>query len=71
MKLKVTSKKEGFHRAGRAWSEAPTIVESSEFTKEQLKALRNDSMLVVDEVTDRVAVEVKKEALAEAKKADA
>ena len=55
MKLKVASKKEGFRRAGRNWSEAATVVDSSEFTKDQVKVLRDEPMLIVDEVTNKEA----------------
>ena len=49
MKIKVKSKVEGFRRAGRAWSTDEIIVESDEFTKEQIKVLKNDPDLVVVE----------------------
>lgn len=44
-KIIVTSKQEGFRRAGRAWSKAPTQVSTAEFSAEQLAALRDEPML--------------------------
>lgn len=47
--LTITSKREGFRRAGRAWSVAPTRVDAAEFTPEQLNALVLEPMLTVTE----------------------
>lgn len=49
MKIRITSKREGFRRAGRAWPEAATDVDAKDFSKEQLAALREEPMLVVVE----------------------
>lgn len=48
--LRVAAKTEGFRRAGRAWSLAPTDVVASQFTPEQLAALRAEPMLVVADI---------------------
>lgn len=45
--LKVTSSQDGFRRAGRAWSTTPTVIALSEFTEEQLAALKDEPMLSV------------------------
>ena len=47
--LTVTAKREGFRRAGRAWSTTPQTVPIAELTEEQLDALRADPNLVVVE----------------------
>jgi hypothetical protein len=52
MKLSITSKREGFRRAGRAWSEAPTVVDSKDFTKAQLAAIDAEPMLQMIETTE-------------------
>ncbi len=49
MKITIISKREGFRRAGRPWSEAPTTVDVSDFTEEQLKALASEAMLIVSD----------------------
>ena len=46
--LKVTSKQEGFRRAGRAWSTKPTAIALSELSQEQAEQLLAEPMLVVD-----------------------
>ena len=43
----VTSRREGFHRAGRAWGTAPETVAVADFTPEQMAALEADPMLAV------------------------
>lgn len=45
--LIVSSKVEGFRRAGRAWSKAKDTVSIDEFTTEQVEALLGESMLDV------------------------
>lgn len=47
--LIITSAREGFRRAGRAWSVAPTRIAAAEFTPEQLNALVLEPMLTVTE----------------------
>ena len=45
--LTVTAQREGFRRAGRAWSTKPVTVPLQEFDEDQVDALRNDPNLVV------------------------
>lgn len=48
--LRITAKREGFRRAGRAWSNEPTEVLLSDFDEAQLAMLRAESMLTIEEV---------------------
>lgn len=43
----VTAEKEGFRRAGRAWSKVPTQVPVDEFNEAQIEALVGEPMLDV------------------------
>lgn len=45
----VAAHAEGFRRAGRSWSCAPTTVAISEFTEAQIEQLKAEPMLVVVE----------------------
>lgn len=45
--IEITSKREGFRRAGVAHSTTPTTYPDDAFTKEQLQALRAEEMLTV------------------------
>lgn len=45
--LVIVSRREGFRRAGRAWSVAPTTVPAGELTAEQFAALIAEPMLTV------------------------
>jgi hypothetical protein len=45
--LIITSKVEGFRRAGRAWSKSPTTVLVSELSDEQIEQLTAEPMLEV------------------------
>ena len=47
MKIQVTSKREGFRRGGRAWSETPTIVDEKDFTAVQLAQIKAEKLLTV------------------------
>uniref|UniRef100_A0A0S6YZI7 Mu-like prophage FluMu N-terminal domain-containing protein n=1 Tax=Mizugakiibacter sediminis TaxID=1475481 RepID=A0A0S6YZI7_9GAMM len=47
--ITVTAKRDGFRRAGRAWSTAPTTVPADAFDTDQLAALHREPMLVVEE----------------------
>ena len=44
-RLLVVSKRDGFRRAGRAWSATPTQVSVDEFTPDQLAQLHAEPML--------------------------
>ena len=48
--ISVAAEKEGFRRAGRAWSKTPTEVPVSDFTEEQLQQLFEEPMLTIKEV---------------------
>lgn len=48
--LSVTSRVEGFRRAGRAWSGVATIVTLTELSDEQVAMLKSEPMLTVIEV---------------------
>lgn len=51
----VVSTREGFRRAGRAWSCAPTHVQRSELSEEQYAALCAEPLLVVSTVSEAIA----------------
>lgn len=57
MKLLIASKREGFRRAGRAWPATATEVDASEFSADQLAALKAEPMLTVEEAKDAPAAE--------------
>lgn len=57
--VEVIAKADVFYRAGRAWSNTPTVVPLSELTEEQLQELQDEPMLIVR------TVEIKPEAKAE------
>lgn len=48
--VRVIALAEGFRRAGRSWSVAPTEVAVAEMSAEQLAALRGEPMLLVQDV---------------------
>ncbi|MBA4382759.1 MAG: hypothetical protein C0406_09360 [Sideroxydans sp.] len=48
--LKVVSLADGFRRGGRAWVKGETIVALTEFSKEQIAAIKAESNLTVAEV---------------------
>ena len=50
--IRIRSKKEGFRRCKIAHSESPKDYPDDKFTKEQLKVLRAEPMLFVEEVPD-------------------
>lgn len=45
--LVVAAKKDGFRRAGRVWSAAPTTVAADEFSDAEIEQLLAEPMLVV------------------------
>lgn len=48
--LSVASGREGFRRAGRAWSKEATVVRLSDLSKEQIKQIRGEALLAVTEI---------------------
>ena len=50
--MRVSSRRDGFRRCGRAWSVVPTAVAESEFDAEAWALLRSEPMLVVSEADD-------------------
>jgi hypothetical protein len=51
--IRIRSKKEGFRRCGIPHTEAPKEYPDDKFTKDQLKALRAEPMLIVEEIPDK------------------
>lgn len=49
-KIRIISKRDGFRRCGIAHSETPTFHDPAAFSRDQVEALTNDPMLVVDMV---------------------
>lgn len=83
-KLEITAKTPGFRRAGVAWPDEPTVIDTSEkaWTKARVDMLKNEPELIVKEVVEvketpaqkkaREAAEAKAKAEADEKaKADA
>lgn len=50
--IRIQSKKDGFRRCGIAHPARPTEYDTGVFSKAQLKALRAEPMLLVEEVPD-------------------
>lgn len=48
--LEITSKDDGFRRAGRAFSRTPSNVPLADLTEEQVEQLKNEPMLIVREI---------------------
>lgn len=48
--LSVQSSREGFRRAGRAWSREATVVPLADLTEDQIEQLRNEPALTVVEI---------------------
>lgn len=48
VQIRITSKRDGFRRAGRSHSRTPTIHEADAFTMEELEVLRAEPMLTVE-----------------------
>lgn len=59
--LRVVSKHEGFRRTDRAWSKEAITVKLSELSEEEIKAIKEEPMLIVTEVEVEVEVEVEAE----------
>lgn len=51
--IKITSKQDGFRRAGMAHTVTPKEYPNDKFTKEQLAALKAEPMLVVEILPDK------------------
>jgi hypothetical protein len=56
--IRITSKREGFRRAGLAHSANPAHYFDDHFTAEQLAALKAEPMLVVEELPDDAETEL-------------
>jgi Mu-like prophage FluMu N-terminal domain len=50
--IRIISKKEGFRRCGAAHSETPKDYANDHFTQKELKRLKNEPMLIVQELPD-------------------
>lgn len=48
--LSISAKREGFRRAGRAWSKDATVVKLSDLTDEQIAQIMDEPMLEVEEI---------------------
>ena len=48
--LRVSAKREGFRRGGRAWGKEAATVKLSELSDEQIEQIKNEPMLDVTEV---------------------
>lgn len=48
--LRITAKREGFRRAGRAWSSEPTEVLLADLSEGEIALLKAETMLTVEEV---------------------
>lgn len=48
--LRISAKREGFRRAGRAWSKQPTEIPLAGMSKADVAALKAEPMLTVEEI---------------------
>lgn len=48
--LRITAKREGFRRAGRAWSMVPTEVLLADLNDDEIALLEAETMLTVEEI---------------------
>lgn len=48
--LSVVASRDGFRRAGRAWSREATVVKLSELSDEQIEQIEGEALLTVTEV---------------------
>lgn len=55
--LRITSQREGFRRAGRAWGKAPVDVPMADLSDEEIALLKAESMLTVEDITIEAAAE--------------
>ena len=58
--IKVTTKKDGFHRGGKEWH-GTTIVSSADFTKRQLEQIRGEPKFIIAEPTAEEIAEHEKQ----------
>ncbi|MDA8258370.1 MAG: HI1506-related protein [Betaproteobacteria bacterium] len=49
--LRITSQREGFRRAGRAWGRAPIEIALADLSDDEIALLKAESMLTVEEIT--------------------
>lgn len=54
--LRITAKTERFSRAGETFTREPRTIPTADLTKDQVKALKAEYMLVVEEVEAEVDV---------------
>lgn len=59
MAIKIISKRAGFRRCGIEHPDTPVIYPNDRFTPEQLKQLKAEPMLIVEEIPDEPAREEK------------
>ncbi len=71
MFLEIVSKKDGFRRAGQAWTVEPITIDTNEkiWTDQRIKMLKNESTLTVTEVEETDELKQRREAKEAAKKA--
>ena len=51
-RIQITAKRDGFRRAGRAWSTTPTIIDTDELSADALESLEAEAMLVIEHVNE-------------------
>ena len=51
-RIQITAKRDGFRRAGRAWSTTPTLIDADELSAGALEALEAETMLVIEHVNE-------------------
>lgn len=51
--LRITTRRNGFRRGGRIWH-GTTEVPAEEFSKEQIKQLKDERLLIVEEIEIKV-----------------
>jgi hypothetical protein len=50
--IKITAKQDGFRRAGMAHTKEPKVYSDDKFGAAQIAALKNEPMLIVEEIVD-------------------
>ena len=48
--LRVTAKRDGFRRGGRAWKKEATVVKLSDLSKEQISQIKGEALLTAEEI---------------------